>query len=102
FIATASTEISPLSLHDALPIFYEKHLDPSLPYLLRAPSHTLVTEAIAMLCGRLSRHRDFLVEIAGVDRDEAARAAGSAREELRRSEERRVGKEGRCGWAGEQ
>src|SRR5436309_1679798 len=51
-------------LHEFGHAVYDKHQDLRLPYLLRGPSHTFTTEAIAMLFGRLSQSVDFLAEIA--------------------------------------
>jgi peptidyl-dipeptidase A len=73
-------------LHEFGHAVYDKYLDPALPWLLREPSHTLTTEAIAMLCGRLSRNRDFLVDVVGANPREADEAAALARQDLRRSE----------------
>ena len=51
-------------LHEAGHAAYDKYLDGSLPYILREPSHTMFTEAIAMLMGRLSTDVDWLVNYA--------------------------------------
>jgi peptidyl-dipeptidase A len=42
-------------LHELGHAAYDAYLPASLPYLLRMPAHTLSTEAIAMLMGRLTR-----------------------------------------------
>jgi len=47
-------------LHELGHAVYDKYLDPSLPYLLRAPAHIMTTEASAMLFGRLSTDPDFI------------------------------------------
>ena len=73
-------------LHEFGHAVYDKYLDMDMPISLRQPAHTLTTEAIAMLFGRLSQHSDFLVKIAGIERDEADAVASRAREELRRNE----------------
>ena len=52
-------------LHEFGHAVYDKYLDAELPLILREPAHTLTTEAVAMLFGRLSRQRDFLVRVAG-------------------------------------
>jgi peptidyl-dipeptidase A len=64
-------------LHEFGHAAYDKFLDPALPYLLRAPAHTLSTEASAMLFGRLSKNAAWLERYAGVAADDA-RAAGEA------------------------
>lgn len=46
---------------------YDAGIDPTLPYLLRDPAHTLLTEAIAMLFERFARDQDFLAQILGMD-----------------------------------
>ena len=62
-------------LHEFGHAAYDKYIDPSLPYLLRGPAHTLTTEASAMLFGRLSKNAAWLERYAGLDAAEA-RAAG--------------------------
>lgn len=44
--------------------------------MLRRPTHTFVTEAAAILSGRLARDPQWLIEIAGVDEAEVAAVAG--------------------------
>ncbi len=56
-------------LHELGHAVYDLALDPALPWLLRAPSHTFTTEAIAMLHGRRHRDREFLTRYAGVPAD---------------------------------
>ncbi|TCP58253.1 peptidyl-dipeptidase A [Tumebacillus sp. BK434] len=58
-------------LHEAGHAVYDYYNDPSLPYVLRDAAHTLTTEAIAMLFGRLTKNADFLIQIAGVPAAEA-------------------------------
>lgn len=53
-------------LHECGHAAYDISIDPHLPYLLRRPAHTFVTEAIALLCGRLVYDPLWLTEIAGV------------------------------------
>jgi peptidyl-dipeptidase A len=69
-------------LHEFGHAVYDQAVDPSLPYFLRSPAHTLTTESSAMLLGRLSRNAEWLVEYAGVAEAEA-RAAGDALERSR-------------------
>ncbi len=54
-------------LHESGHAAYDACIDPSLPYLLRRPSHTFVTEAIAIMSGRLVRRPEWLAAVAGVD-----------------------------------
>ena len=53
-------------LHESGHAAYDISIDRSLPYLLRRPAHTFVTEAIAILCGRLIRDRRWLTKVAGL------------------------------------
>jgi len=64
-------------LHEFGHAAYDKHLDPGLPYFLRAPAHTLTTEASAMLFGRLSKNAAWLTRWARVPEAEARAAAAS-------------------------
>lgn len=57
-------------LHELGHAAYDTYLDRELPFLLRRPAHTLSTEAIAMLMGRLALNPEWLVEVAGVPRAE--------------------------------
>ena len=54
-------------LHESGHAAYDVSIDPSLPYLLRRPAHTFVTEAIAIMSGRLVRRPDWLRLVARVD-----------------------------------
>ena len=63
------------TLHELGHAVYDQGISRELPWDLRRPAHTLTTEAIAMLFGRLSRDADWLREMGVVD------AAGS--DELR-------------------
>ena len=53
-------------LHESGHAAYDISIDRRLPYLLRRPAHTFVTEAMAILSGRLIRDPAWLVEVAGV------------------------------------
>jgi peptidyl-dipeptidase A len=59
-------------LHELGHAVYDTYLDPDLPFLLRRPAHTLSTEAMAMLMGRLSLDPAWLAEVAGVPAEEVA------------------------------
>jgi peptidyl-dipeptidase A len=58
-------------LHEFGHAVYDKYIGEDLPFFLRGPSHTLTTEAVAMLMGRLSRNAAFLTRYVGVPAAEA-------------------------------
>jgi peptidyl-dipeptidase A len=62
---------------------YDKYNDRALPFLLRAPAHTLTTEAIAMMNGRMSKSPEWLTSIAAVPSADAKRVSASALKTLR-------------------
>jgi peptidyl-dipeptidase A len=62
-------------LHEFGHAAYDRELDGSLPWLLRAPAHALTTEGVAMLCGRLARDPSWLTTVAGVDAAEVENLA---------------------------
>lgn len=66
-------------LHELGHAVYDKYLGDDLPFLLRDPAHTLSTEAIAMLMGRLPLNREWLIEVAGVSAAEAGALGEQAR-----------------------
>lgn len=66
-------------LHELGHAVYDVYLDPNLPFLLRRPAHTLSTEAIAMLMGRLALDPEWLTDVAGVPRNEVEAAASAIR-----------------------
>ncbi|TVR03651.1 MAG: hypothetical protein EA398_04195 [Deltaproteobacteria bacterium] len=68
-------------LHEGGHAVYERYLDPGLPWLLREPAHTLVTEAVAMWLGRQAMDPEFLVEFAGAPADEVTPLAAALRRE---------------------
>ncbi len=68
-------------LHEFGHAVYDKFLGEDLPFFLRSPSHTLTTEAIAMLLGRLSRNAAWLATYAHVSPEEAQTVAHSAHKE---------------------
>jgi peptidyl-dipeptidase A len=70
-------------LHEFGHAVYDKYNDRSLPYLLRMPAHTLTTEAIAMLNGRMSKNPQWLTDVAGLSSADAQRLSASARQTLR-------------------
>jgi peptidyl-dipeptidase A len=54
-------------LHESGHAAYDVCIDPKLPYLLHRPAHIFVTEAAAILSGRLVRDPEWLMRIAGAD-----------------------------------
>lgn len=70
-------------LHEFGHAAYDKFIDPDLPFLLRQPAHTLTTEAIAMLMGRLTRDAAWLERQAGVPAAEARRVEEKVARALR-------------------
>jgi peptidyl-dipeptidase A len=66
-------------LHESGHAAYDVSIEPSLPYTVRRAAHTFVTEAIAIMSGRLVRDPGWLVSIA---RREAA-AVAPLEEQLR-------------------
>ena len=55
-------------LHELGHAAFDVGIDHHLPYLLRRPAHIFVTEAIALLSGRLVRSPAWLERVAGIDR----------------------------------
>lgn len=70
-------------LHEFGHAVYDKYNDRSLPFLLRTPAHTLSTEAIAMLNGRMSKNPEWLMKIAGLSEQNAKRLSTTAFKTLR-------------------
>src|SRR5215831_10156556 len=70
-------------LHEFGHAVYDKYNDRVLPFLLRTPAHTLTTEAIAMLNGRMSKDPEWLIKIGGLSPVEAQRVSASAWKTLR-------------------
>lgn len=54
-------------LHESGHAAYDLGVDRRLPYVLRRPAHIFVTEAIAILSGRLVRDPAWLTAVAGLD-----------------------------------
>jgi len=70
-------------LHEFGHAVYDKYNDRILPFLLRTPAHTLTTEAIAMLNGRMSKNTEWLIKIGGLSSGEAQRVSAAAFKSLR-------------------
>src|SRR5262249_2741245 len=70
-------------LHEFGHAVYDKYNDRALPFLLRTPAHTLTTEAIAMLNGRMSKNVEWLMKVARLSSSDATRLSASAQKTLR-------------------
>jgi peptidyl-dipeptidase A len=66
-------------LHELGHGVYERYLDPELPWLLRQPSHSLTTEAVALLMGSLTADEAWIAEILGVPSPQTSDFAAAAR-----------------------
>lgn len=64
-----------IMLHESGHAAYDAAIDQRLPFLLRRAAHTFVTEAIAILSGRLVRDPDWLVGIAEIPKEEVEQVA---------------------------
>ena len=53
-------------LHEFGHAMYDRECDRALPWLVRGAAHSLTTEGIAMLFGRLTRDPVWLGEVAGI------------------------------------
>jgi peptidyl-dipeptidase A len=70
-------------LHELGHGVYDHYVDGSLPWLLRAPSHTFTTEAVAILMGSLTFDPEWYVQVLGTPGEKARTVAGSALREDR-------------------
>jgi peptidyl-dipeptidase A len=70
-------------LHEVGHAVYDDHIDRSLPWVLRRPPQPLVTEAVALMLGRLRRDPEFLAGVLGADEAAARALTGPSREVLR-------------------
>lgn len=71
------------TLHELGHAVYDEGISRDLPWDLRRPSHTLTTEAIAMLFGRLSRDSEWMREIGILDENRADELRGPATRQQR-------------------
>lgn len=70
-------------LHELGHAAYDVYINHELPWLLRAPSHSLTTEAIATLMAALTRDFDWLRQVLGLSEDEAKDYAQAGKERER-------------------
>ncbi len=59
------------TLHELGHAVYDKYLPHELPFYLRSPAHTMSTEAIAMLMGRLTKDEKWLKEIVNISAEDS-------------------------------
>ncbi|WP_223702407.1 M2 family metallopeptidase [Sutcliffiella deserti] len=67
---TTSDYWSVTMLHEFGHAAYFKYIDSELPFGLRRPAHTLTTEAIAMLYGRMGKDPAWMQQFLGVDQNQ--------------------------------
>jgi peptidyl-dipeptidase A len=70
-------------LHEFGHAVYDKYLDSDLPFILRRPSHTFTTEAVAMLMGRQTHEAGWLRAMLGIPEDRARSTGEAATRQLR-------------------
>jgi peptidyl-dipeptidase A len=70
-------------LHEFGHAVYDKFNDASTPFLLRTPAHTLTTEAIAMLNGRMTKDSEWLEKVRNLSRKDAQEVSAAAIKALR-------------------
>lgn len=66
-------------LHESGHAAYDVSIEPTLPYTIRRAAHTFVTEAVAILCGRLVRDPEWLVRVAGRNPEDVDGIGGALR-----------------------
>ncbi|MFN2383782.1 MAG: M2 family metallopeptidase [Gemmatimonadota bacterium] len=71
------------TLHELGHAVYDTGIDRELPWMLRRVAHTLTTEAIAMLFGRLSKSADWMAAMGIVDEAEVPALRSATERELR-------------------
>jgi peptidyl-dipeptidase A len=71
------------TLHELGHAVYDEGISRDLPWDLRRPAHTLTTEAIAMLFGRLSREGSWIAEMGILDRARAEKLQAAAARQQR-------------------
>ena len=60
-------------MHEYGHAVYDKNIAGELPYILRSPAHTFVTEAVAMFFGRLASNPKWLKEVMKISEEEEKR-----------------------------
>jgi peptidyl-dipeptidase A len=70
-------------LHEYGHAVYDKNIDMELPFILRDPSHTFTTEAIAMIFGRFSSNPQWLKDMVGISEEEKQKIAETCFKTLR-------------------
>ena len=68
------------TLHEFGHALYDAGVSAELPWLLRSPAHTFVTEAVAMFFGRLTGDKNWLQEVADVPAELAESASARIQE----------------------
>lgn len=66
-------------LHEFGHAVYDRYIPRDLPFVLRSPAHTFVTEAIAMLMDRQTTNVEFLIEYGGLPAMEVTPLSGELR-----------------------
>jgi peptidyl-dipeptidase A len=70
-------------LHEYGHACYYKYIDKSIPFTLHDPAHSLTTEAIAMLFGRMSANPQWIQDMTGISDDEKNKIAADCFKMLR-------------------
>ncbi len=71
-------------MHELGHAVYDKYIDRKLSFPLRKASHAITTEGVANMLGALTKNADWLVQVRGLDPQEAAPIVRAAAERLRR------------------
>ena len=61
----------------------DEYIERDLPFILRAPAHSLTTEGVALMFGSMSKNEEFLAKVVKVPPDKASQMALDARRALR-------------------
>ena len=70
-------------MHEMGHAVYDKYIDHDLPWLLREPSHSFTTEAIAELFGRLTRNPAWIEKMLKIPEEKIGKVADDIRLQLR-------------------
>ncbi|HEX9638182.1 MAG TPA: M2 family metallopeptidase [Acidobacteriota bacterium] len=71
------------ALHELGHAVYDAGIDPELPFTLRSYAHTLSTEAIALLMGRLTRDPEWIEGVAAISAAQVGKQADAILEQQR-------------------